>query len=361
MTSGALKLSELNHSLEEGLCGLPDTLWDEWLWNTDPTEPISADCLLNKMHLLGLLIARHKAKHCQEASLVVPSLLNIIHRDIPIHKMTPRQLRDIVEDLQMHWSMYVKHDFEKVFDTVEGCFVQFGHINNKRSAFFDDISSEDALVAGQMSTVAIRRFITIFFVLYRHLHILNTYVDCENCAERNLYLCNETYQLFGHHVEASLETFYVHQMHAALPPASRLIYRQDFTGFYHCVSQVVYFHYPNYERKKQILLDDMRKGDSPLNIVAPMMQIFPDLDIKYDDDNYSDRKWTWCLVNNTLFLMTPERICLYSPNIFDMVGVWLKHSEEIERKKAEEQKVKSLKDIEPISNFERWKQQKRIY
>ena len=40
-------------------------------------------------------------------------------------------------------------------------------------------------------------------------------------------------------------------MMADLPPAARIIYKQDFQGMYHCVTQVVYMHFPSYDRKQQ--------------------------------------------------------------------------------------------------------------
>jgi hypothetical protein len=37
---------------------LPDSIWDEWLWGTDALQECHMDVMMNRMHLLGLLIAR---------------------------------------------------------------------------------------------------------------------------------------------------------------------------------------------------------------------------------------------------------------------------------------------------------------
>jgi len=37
---------------------LPESAWDQWLWHEDPLEEAPAAIQLNRMHLLGLLIAR---------------------------------------------------------------------------------------------------------------------------------------------------------------------------------------------------------------------------------------------------------------------------------------------------------------
>jgi hypothetical protein len=214
-------------------------LWERWLWDTDPNEAVTANSLLNRMHLLGFMIARHKGRHEQVRCALAPGLGHIIHKDVVIANMTPRQLRDLVEDLQMHWERYVQEDFERVIDVVEACFIKFGAMCMRRVLKFDDIASEDPLDAGRFSVVAIRRFVCVFFCMYRQLHILDSMITCDDEARtKRIVLENESYQLHAHHVEASLEIYYQHLMHAALPPGARLVYRMEFTGFYHCISQV---------------------------------------------------------------------------------------------------------------------------
>lgn len=37
---------------------IPSSTWNEWLWRTNPTEPCSTKLLLNRSHILGLVLAR---------------------------------------------------------------------------------------------------------------------------------------------------------------------------------------------------------------------------------------------------------------------------------------------------------------
>lgn len=37
---------------------LDESIWDEWLWGHDPLEEVSVSMMLNRMQMLGLLIAR---------------------------------------------------------------------------------------------------------------------------------------------------------------------------------------------------------------------------------------------------------------------------------------------------------------
>lgn len=43
-------------SLDPGF--MPESVWEQWLWHEDPMEESHIDLLLNRMQLLGLLIAR---------------------------------------------------------------------------------------------------------------------------------------------------------------------------------------------------------------------------------------------------------------------------------------------------------------
>ena len=48
-------LGELNAALERGE-PLPDSLRTEWLWRSKADEPPHPEVLLNRCHLLGLLV-----------------------------------------------------------------------------------------------------------------------------------------------------------------------------------------------------------------------------------------------------------------------------------------------------------------
>ena len=54
-------LSALNAALE-GSGALPEGIWMRWLWQTDTEEALSPLVLLNRSHLLGLLVCRQQAR-----------------------------------------------------------------------------------------------------------------------------------------------------------------------------------------------------------------------------------------------------------------------------------------------------------
>ena len=113
-----------------------------------------------------------------------------------------------------------------------------------------------------------------------------------------------------------MDTYYEHMMLADLPPAARITYKQDFAGMYHCVSQVVYFHYPSYERRKPPLLEDVRLGSPAVKALASAMQLDPELKVVYEDDLFD----TGCKV---VVLMAGGLVYVLEPGPMATRRVWV--------------------------------------
>ena len=58
-----MALAEWNRAFEAGAPSpLPPDAWDHWLWRSRLHDAPTAVAMLNEMHLLGLLIARYRAR-----------------------------------------------------------------------------------------------------------------------------------------------------------------------------------------------------------------------------------------------------------------------------------------------------------
>lgn len=93
---------------------LPDSLWNEWLWETDALQECHMDLMMNRMHLLGLLICRYRACKQIRFHKSNATLLQIILRsenkigsmpvlwlfDEPVRQYSLRQLMDTVLNMQ---------------------------------------------------------------------------------------------------------------------------------------------------------------------------------------------------------------------------------------------------------------------
>lgn len=96
---------------------LPDSMWEEWLWGTDALQECSMDVMMNRMHLLGLLIARYRAcmqERFKRSNLSLIQMLSVKNDggadvgmkqlclfDSPVRTYSIRQLMDTLLNLQV--------------------------------------------------------------------------------------------------------------------------------------------------------------------------------------------------------------------------------------------------------------------
>jgi hypothetical protein len=298
-------MSQLNSEFESQACDPPQEIWAEWLWGCDLAEPVTVDCMLNKAQLLGLLIARFRAlrePHLMDVCIALP---HMVHQGSRVGLMTPRQVKDVIEDLQLHWGTYVEGvDADELTELVDACMARFGFFL-LYPAKYEDLGMRDAKEPERMNVLCARRLISILCVLYRHLDLLHRWVEPPEGAEGKMEMIQEF------HVQSSTDDYYKHAMHSDLPPAALLIYRQDFAGFYHCVSQAVYFHFPSYERKVQLDLDTLREGRHPVNLLAPVREMYPEIHLCYEDGVPKQGAWNWMLMGKRVYLLDTQRGCVY--------------------------------------------------
>lgn len=291
-------LAPWNRDLEAGLRTLPDEAWDEWVWGCDLHAPLAPH--FNRCHLLGLLMARYKALfHPAAMDLRLAALFpTIVHGSVMVADLSLRQLRDAAEDLQLHWAAYTE-DWDGAITALDGLFARFGALCLTERQH-DDLTALDAEAPLRVGRAALRRFTALFCVLYRHAHLATTALDATAPPAPNPHIQS-------YHVQAGLEAFYLHAMHADLPPAARILYKQDFAGMYHCVTQVVYYHYPSYERRRQKDLQAIREGASSVHALSAALELHPTIPVVMEDEPRPPG-WHWVLLGSgRVYLIDPQR------------------------------------------------------
>jgi len=307
---------------------LPESLWDEWLWQTDPEEKYSPDVLLNRCQLLGLLVCIYKGLTAQAETCLVEARLTLMEK--PIHAMTLRELKDTIENLQMEWPSFLQRlpdnpnaqqNLDGVVGMIDQCMARFGVLCAQAGTpeVMDDLCSVDSHQDHttnllRVTTACIRRTICTFLVLYRHLHLLavakpvpDEWCDCG---------------ISKYHVEASSDDFNLLCMHLCLPVAGRLNYKHDFPEMYNHVSQVVFFHNPEYQRIPRTPLEKL--STAPLEQVLPAIwQLYPDIGVKYEEDMIDlvgkGKGWWWLVVAGRVYLVDPDNGVWYSPNVTSLL------------------------------------------
>ena len=241
----AAPLAPANAAFEAG-GDIPDTAWTEWLWRTDPEEPLAAAILLNRNHLLGLLLCRHQAVsqvRAAAAGLVDDDRMTLMRKHP--HDMTLRELRDTVDNVLIEWPRFLgrlrdnprgDENLKAVGALVDASFARLGSLASHPAGpeVFDDGNATEPDDADstrlRLTRPCLRRLLGTFLVMYRHLHLL----ALAEPIEPEPFDC----QIRRHHMEASGDDFNMLCMSMTLPVAARLNYKQDFPGMYNHVSQV---------------------------------------------------------------------------------------------------------------------------
>lgn len=242
------QLSPLNTGLA-ALGDLPAETVHEWLWGTDPEEEYHADVLLNRNHLLGLMVCRHKHLTAQGGPEHYAVFERMTIMDKPVQNMTWRELKDTVANLLLEWPAFLdrlkanlrpKQNLKQVLHLVNLCAARFGELAYTAAGqdIMDDTSETQPCPslqegAGMLSLTAagLRRMVGSLLIMYRHLHLLSI---CSKVPRQGMFQAPVT----KYHYEASNDAFNILCMHIALPVAARLNYRHDFPGMYNHVSQV---------------------------------------------------------------------------------------------------------------------------
>ena len=129
-------------------------------------------------------------------------------------------------------------------------------------------------------------------------------------AERVVHEHPETIELHSHHREASLDDFYQNSMLADLAPGFIMQYRSRYAHLFHSISQVIYFHYPQYIRKKQIPLADITARNAAHISVLPLLQqLFPGVPVFYEHTGgcclheHAKHEWSWLMLSGFVLLV----------------------------------------------------------
>ena len=123
----------------------------------------------------------------------------------------------------------------------------------------------------------------------------------------------ESTPLYNHHREASIDDFYELSMVADLGPGAVIQYKNKFRYLFHSISQVVYFHFPAYERQIQKPLHEICCYGSPAcNLLPLIRQINPDVPVRFEHTGAGHipvlalASWQWVLVGGFVVLVASD-------------------------------------------------------
>jgi hypothetical protein len=321
---------------------LPENMWNEWLWGFDPTEACHIECLLNRSHLLGLLLARYRALYQVKYSTSTSTIAELLGSkndgahyqrlclfDTPVNTYSLRHLRDTVQNVQLSWVDCSCASMPQIKEVVNALMHRFGVLALEAKSVVemnDQGSIEDAsngLLA--MNRICLRRFISTFMIMYRQLHF---HEHAETVPRRDdaWFDC----AIKSHHLTASTDDFSGIAMHWDIMMASKLNYIHDFPGMFNCVSQVAYFHNPSYKLQVQERsdIDKVSKGIAEaIHVIPPLMQLYPDIEILYEEAHINllqpGKTYAFVIMGKKVYLLTPNREIYHHRNVTILLELYL--------------------------------------
>jgi len=121
---------------------------------------------------------------------------------------------------------------------------------------------------------------------------------------------SEHVRLFNHHREASIDDFYEMSMITDCMVGSIAQYKHKFQFLFHSISQVVYYHWPVYDRQRQIAQPKIDAyGVCGINLLPLLLQVDPETPVYYEHTGagtqsvYSKHKYSWAMMSGYVFLV----------------------------------------------------------
>ena len=323
----------------------PD-MWTDWLWFIDAREELTSKNLLNEFHLTGLILCRMSAMqlHMQPSKinlcyctnnvmhLYTASLLGSFAMDEKTYAMlSMREVKNHVQQTQMHLYDMCHTSFKNTQTHVAALFTRVGQLllynASEGENMYDDLNElqpgiSDTVKSHIFTESSVRWYMNVFYIVFRSLHLY------EHAKPPNALADKAVLQIF--HVEATLDVFYEQTMRWDLPPGAVLCYQHEFVGMFNSISQVVYFNYPEYERRKQLSWELVATGDHAIYSLAPLLSLYPDVEIVHEDAplqcvpgreevNTSITCWRLLLVPGFLYLLSPTGEIFHHKNICELL------------------------------------------
>ena len=329
-------LRNCNSLLEADRIGdLPETdFFHKWVWETDVNEELNPSVLYNENQLYGLFCCRKASREYQQIPCAPHNPADTafqLHAIDPVC-MTLKQLMHSLDNFCIEWPAFLKkHAGTPVVQRgvcfIQRCTVRFGFFCSY--ALKPDIMDNNLFVEDfkdgtlKLSLACVRRILNQLVIIYRHFHLYAHAIPVE--PDSSPFPC----PIRKPHIEASSELFDTLCMHHSVPVGARLRYKNEFHGMYNHISQVVYFHNPEYVRSVRQELDEMLQSGDPLQALPALCELQPEVQVRYEDDFFlylpdKPEHWSWIVVSGRIYLADTDYNVYYSKNVLHLFAFYMK-------------------------------------
>jgi hypothetical protein len=300
---------------------LPSRLIPFWLWGCDANEVCSSrKSDFHEMHLTAIVSVQVLTEaYTMDPGSVCPLIIDeedislLVERFgifLPHFKeggipdnVSLQQLHDLIHAVQTQWPLLQQgmdsatlcsdgsdeHFYLKIVERlITQLLIWFGVFlfsNSIPPEQADDTEFVEMSLPTQnfvLTYTGIKFYLNIFFVLFRLLFIQRNAVLIPALQEGTHPFTVESF-----HVEASVDDFHMLGMYVDIPAGCLLEYKHSYSGFYNNVSQCVYRHFPSYQRRNPVSIEDvLMPNAADLSILPSLKQIYPEIGYAFEDHHF---------------------------------------------------------------------------
>jgi len=310
-------------------------MMEDWLAKSDPAEKGDKHIILNRMHVMGCVLARYAQFVFEEDGRRVQDLLPDCEEakicETSIDSMSWRELKHTCDNIQICWTRISAKEGVvglcwKLFSRL-GFYLSHAFPNGAKDDHatnpINDVDSKCPHGDGyfRLTDIAIMGAVDLFFSLFRYVYVERMALPV---PDRKRHLLRDPVQIHHHHLEAATDTFYQATMHDDVKVGALLQYMHRFSGMFHSISQVVYYHDPGYRRRKAAgSLEELRAAASQMDWIPVLQQIYPELELYHESVNFRDLprdRWFWYHAPGKVWLVAPRLRFLWDPSPLVMIG-----------------------------------------
>jgi hypothetical protein len=298
-------------------------LLETWLEYMDPNQELAKHSHVNDAHVFGTALASclYSALGEELSQFDLHTALGehaqrICMQQEPLHTHSYQQPLDVVLSLQIEFAkLYTDEPDGAVACEVDVqmvllmLFAQLGSFLGHR---WRDAGESLQLVQGVVEVgedgwhrVSVQSAVGVLDAMHAML-VASRLIAKAEC----LHAGEVPPLVYNFHREASLDDFYDLSTAADCPIGAILQYKHRFRYLFHSVSQVVYFHYPSYQRRKQMTLEELQAPNAPAIHLLPLLtQVCVDIPVLAEHSGlglrsrHAGQPWAWAVVAQRVLLM----------------------------------------------------------
>lgn len=314
---------ETNRPMDEETCRM---LLSVWLEDLDPNQEMPKNAQGNDVHTFGVALSAclHTTIGHELADFNLRKVLGehakrvCVHED-PLHTLGFQQILDVILSLQIEFAKLYTTDSDGAIEStvdvetvVLMLFARLGFfLGNRWHGVAESVEVVQGLVEisdDNWHRVALPSAVGCLDAVHAML-VAGRMIASAECLRGP----DPPSLVFNFHREASLDDFYDVSTAADCPVGAILQYKHRFRYLFHSVSQVVYFHYPAYQRQKQLTLEQLQARDAPaLNLLPLLAQVVVDIPVLAEHSGlgcraaHARQPWAWAVVAQRVLLVRSD-------------------------------------------------------